>query len=42
MIPIAVAETDGIATKEGERYIMWLFNRGMKARPEFFLLLLAT
>jgi len=34
--PCVVAETDEEAMKIGERYMMWLFNRGLKVRPEFF------
>jgi alkanesulfonate monooxygenase SsuD/methylene tetrahydromethanopterin reductase-like flavin-dependent oxidoreductase (luciferase family) len=30
-----VAETDDEAMKIGERYMMWLFARGLKVRPEF-------
>jgi alkanesulfonate monooxygenase SsuD/methylene tetrahydromethanopterin reductase-like flavin-dependent oxidoreductase (luciferase family) len=35
-VPCYVAETDDIAMKEGEKYIMWLFKKGLKVRPEFF------
>jgi len=35
-VPCYVAETDDIALKEGEKYIMWLFKKGLKVRPEFF------
>lgn len=34
-VPCYVAETDEIAMKEGEKYIMWLFNKALKVRPEF-------
>jgi alkanesulfonate monooxygenase SsuD/methylene tetrahydromethanopterin reductase-like flavin-dependent oxidoreductase (luciferase family) len=33
--PCIVAETDEEAMKEGEKYVMWLFNKAMKLRPEF-------
>jgi alkanesulfonate monooxygenase SsuD/methylene tetrahydromethanopterin reductase-like flavin-dependent oxidoreductase (luciferase family) len=33
--PCVVAETDEQAMKDGERYVMWLFNKAMKLRPEF-------
>ncbi|GAC1656479.1 MAG: LLM class flavin-dependent oxidoreductase [Ktedonobacteraceae bacterium] len=33
--PIYVAETDDIAMQEGEKYIMWLFNKAMKLRPQY-------
>lgn len=33
--PVYVAETDEIAMKEGEQYIMWLFNKAMKLRPQY-------
>ncbi len=33
--PCVVAETDDEAMKIGERYMMWLFARGLKVRPEF-------
>jgi len=33
--PVYVAETDDIAMKEGEQYIMWLFNKAMKLRPQY-------
>jgi len=36
-VPCIVAENDDIAMKEGEKYVMWLFNRGLKVRPEFFV-----
>ena len=35
-IPSVVAETDDEAMKLGERYMLWLFTRGLKVRPEFF------
>jgi alkanesulfonate monooxygenase SsuD/methylene tetrahydromethanopterin reductase-like flavin-dependent oxidoreductase (luciferase family) len=35
--PVIVAETDDIAMKEGEKYAMWLFDKGLKVRPEFFV-----
>ena len=35
--PCIVAETDDIAMQEGEKYAMWLFNKGLKVRPEFFV-----
>ncbi|MBV9228061.1 MAG: LLM class flavin-dependent oxidoreductase [Chloroflexi bacterium] len=34
--PCVVAETDEEAMKIGERYMMWLFTRGLRVRPEFF------
>jgi alkanesulfonate monooxygenase SsuD/methylene tetrahydromethanopterin reductase-like flavin-dependent oxidoreductase (luciferase family) len=34
-VPLLVAETDEIALRDGERYIMWLFNKAMKIKPEF-------
>ncbi|HZR41242.1 MAG TPA: LLM class flavin-dependent oxidoreductase [Ktedonobacteraceae bacterium] len=34
--PLVIAETDEEAMKIGERYMMWLFARGLKVRPEFF------
>jgi alkanesulfonate monooxygenase SsuD/methylene tetrahydromethanopterin reductase-like flavin-dependent oxidoreductase (luciferase family) len=34
-VPVLVAETDEIAMRDGEKYIMWLFNKGLKVRPEF-------
>jgi alkanesulfonate monooxygenase SsuD/methylene tetrahydromethanopterin reductase-like flavin-dependent oxidoreductase (luciferase family) len=34
-VPVLLAETDEIAMKDGEKYIMWLFNKAMKLRPEF-------
>jgi alkanesulfonate monooxygenase SsuD/methylene tetrahydromethanopterin reductase-like flavin-dependent oxidoreductase (luciferase family) len=34
--PVVVAETDDIAMRDGEQYIMWLFNKALKVRPEFF------
>lgn len=34
-VPCMVAETDEQAMKDGERYIMWLFNKGMKLRPQY-------
>ncbi len=34
-VPVVVAETDDLARKEAERYLMWLFQRGLKVRPEF-------
>src|SRR5487761_1841432 len=33
--PIYVAETDDLAMQEGEKYIMWLFNKAMKLRPQY-------
>ncbi len=33
-VPVVVAETDDLARKEAERYLMWLFQRGLKVRPE--------
>lgn len=36
-VPCYVAETDDIAMKEGEKYIMWLFHKVLKVRPEFFV-----
>ena len=35
--PVYVAETDDIAMKEAENHIMWLFNKALKVRPEFFV-----
>ena len=35
-VPCFLAETDEIAMKEGEQYIMWLFKKALKVRPEFF------
>lgn len=34
-VPIVIAETDELAMQEGEKYLMWLFQKGMKVRPEF-------
>ncbi len=34
-VPVMVAETDDQALKDAERYMMWLFNKGLKVRPEF-------
>src|ERR1700730_10755002 len=34
-VPVYVAENDDIAMKEGEKYIMWLFNKAMKIPAEF-------
>jgi alkanesulfonate monooxygenase SsuD/methylene tetrahydromethanopterin reductase-like flavin-dependent oxidoreductase (luciferase family) len=36
-VPCYVAENDDIAMKEAEQYIMWLFNKGLKVRPQFFV-----
>jgi|SRR5947209_418787 len=36
-VPCIVAENDDLAMKEGEKYVMWLFNKGLKVRPEFFV-----
>jgi alkanesulfonate monooxygenase SsuD/methylene tetrahydromethanopterin reductase-like flavin-dependent oxidoreductase (luciferase family) len=33
--PCVIAETDEQAMKEGEKYMMWLFNKGTKVRPQF-------
>lgn len=33
--PVVVAETDEIAYKEAEKYLMWLFNKALKVKPEF-------
>ncbi len=33
--PVVVAETDDLAMKEAEKYLMWLFNKGLKVKPEF-------
>ncbi|HLJ82182.1 MAG TPA: LLM class flavin-dependent oxidoreductase [Ktedonobacterales bacterium] len=33
--PVVVAETDDAAMKLAETYLMWLFERGLKVRPEF-------
>src|SRR2546423_5979342 len=32
-VPVYVADTDAIARKEAEPYLMWLFHRGLKAGP---------
>jgi alkanesulfonate monooxygenase SsuD/methylene tetrahydromethanopterin reductase-like flavin-dependent oxidoreductase (luciferase family) len=34
-VPTYVAETDAIARKEAESYILWLFHKGLKAGPFF-------
>ncbi|WP_052887418.1 LLM class flavin-dependent oxidoreductase [Thermogemmatispora carboxidivorans] len=36
-VPIAIAESDDLAMKEGERYMMWLFQKAMKVPTEFFM-----
>src|SRR5438552_16383974 len=36
-VPCYIAENDDIAMKEAEQYIMWLFNKGLKVRPQFFV-----
>ncbi|MDQ2903313.1 MAG: LLM class flavin-dependent oxidoreductase [Ktedonobacteraceae bacterium] len=36
-VPCIVAETDEMAMQMGEKYVMWLFNKGLKVRPEFFV-----
>jgi alkanesulfonate monooxygenase SsuD/methylene tetrahydromethanopterin reductase-like flavin-dependent oxidoreductase (luciferase family) len=36
-VPCYVAENDDIAMKEAEQYIMWLFDKGLKVRPQFFV-----
>src|SRR5205085_7251955 len=36
-VPVLVAETDDIAMRDAEKYIIWLFNKGLKMRPEFFV-----
>lgn len=36
-VPCVVAETDELAMKEGEKYVMWLFQKAMKVRPEFVM-----
>jgi len=36
-VPCVIAETDELAMQEGEKYAMWLFRKGMKVHPEFFL-----
>jgi alkanesulfonate monooxygenase SsuD/methylene tetrahydromethanopterin reductase-like flavin-dependent oxidoreductase (luciferase family) len=33
--PVIVAETDDEAMRVGEQYVMWLFNKGLKVKPEF-------
>jgi alkanesulfonate monooxygenase SsuD/methylene tetrahydromethanopterin reductase-like flavin-dependent oxidoreductase (luciferase family) len=33
--PVVVSETDEDAMKQAEKYLMWLFNKGMKVKPEF-------
>ncbi len=35
--PVILGETDDIAMKEGEKYVLWLFDKGLKVRPEFFV-----
>ncbi len=35
-VPCVIAETDELAMQEGEKYVMWLFNKALKVRPEFF------
>jgi alkanesulfonate monooxygenase SsuD/methylene tetrahydromethanopterin reductase-like flavin-dependent oxidoreductase (luciferase family) len=34
-VPVVVAETDELAMREAEKYLMWLFHTGLKVRPEF-------
>ncbi|HEY7834789.1 MAG TPA: LLM class flavin-dependent oxidoreductase [Ktedonobacterales bacterium] len=34
-VPVMVAETDEIARRDAEKYLMWLFHKGLKVRPEF-------
>lgn len=36
-VPCVIAETDELAMKEGEKYLMWLFQKAMKVRTEFFM-----
>ncbi len=36
-VPCYVAENDDIAMKEAEQYILWLFDKGLKVRPQFFV-----
>jgi alkanesulfonate monooxygenase SsuD/methylene tetrahydromethanopterin reductase-like flavin-dependent oxidoreductase (luciferase family) len=36
-IPCVVAETDDMAMEEGAKYVPWLFDKGFKVRPEFFV-----
>lgn len=36
-VPCVIAETDELAMKEGEKYVMWLFQKAMKVRTEFFM-----
>ncbi len=33
--PVIVAETDEIAYQTAKKYLMWLFHKGLKVRPEF-------
>jgi alkanesulfonate monooxygenase SsuD/methylene tetrahydromethanopterin reductase-like flavin-dependent oxidoreductase (luciferase family) len=36
-VPVVVAETDERALKEAGSYLMWLFDKGLKVKPEFFV-----
>ena len=36
-VPCVIAETDELAMREGEKYVMWLFRKAMKVRTEFFM-----
>jgi alkanesulfonate monooxygenase SsuD/methylene tetrahydromethanopterin reductase-like flavin-dependent oxidoreductase (luciferase family) len=36
-VPCVIAETDEEAMRDGERYVMWLFQKAMKVRTEFFI-----
>jgi len=36
-VPCVIAETDELAMQEGEKYGMWLFNKALKVRPQFFV-----
>ncbi|TMC20531.1 MAG: LLM class flavin-dependent oxidoreductase [Chloroflexi bacterium] len=35
--PVIIAPTDDEAMRIAEKYVMWLFNKGLKVRPEFFV-----
>jgi alkanesulfonate monooxygenase SsuD/methylene tetrahydromethanopterin reductase-like flavin-dependent oxidoreductase (luciferase family) len=34
-VPVLVAESDEVAMRDAERYLMWIFHRGLRVRPEF-------
>lgn len=36
-VPVVIAENDAQAMLDGERYVMWLFNKALKIKPEFFV-----